>query len=230
MQNWTGSWQLHVAGNCLGNEWKSTIVIQHQQCQTLVIAPGQRVENDKHVIMRNSGLDEPFGGDPVASPADIPERDETFCRMDRIMVLLFRVVPGSAQSMSPSTSMAPTSDNIVDRHRALALFEGKDQYYRRLMALLGTAAEASDENGNPIYWDKHQISIQPQLDGIVMDGTNYDPNVIWQAGEEIYMWHCHILSHEDHEMMRVIQVLLDARCKEWKMRRRQRKIKQLDVR
>jgi hypothetical protein len=46
------------------------------------------------------------------------------------------------------------------------------------MALLGTAEEASDENGNPIYWDKHQISIQPQLDGIVMDGTNYDPNVI----------------------------------------------------
>jgi hypothetical protein len=107
-------------------------IIQHQQCQTLVIAPGQRVdilvdvsaiEDDKHMIMRNSGLDEPFGGDPVASPpADIPERDETFCRMDRIMVLLFRVVPGSAPSMSPSTSMAPTSDNIVDRHRALALY------------------------------------------------------------------------------------------------------------
>ena len=29
-----------------------------------------------------------------------------------------------------------------------------------------------------------------------------------------YVWHCHILSHEDHEMMRVIEVLPDARCKE----------------
>ena len=316
--------------------------------QTLVLSPGQRadilvdfssVDDDKHVIMRNSGSDEPFGGDPVTSPADIPERVETFCRMDRIM--LFKVELGSASSaasstsMTPSTSLAPTSENIVDKYRQLATFEGTD-VYGRLFAAIGTAEKASDQDGKFIFWDKHQSSRVPRLDGIMegtmtwsnptteiancgdieewdiwnvssdahpihvhlvqfvvigrktikwdssttddsrhcpaniavsdhLDGTcleqqemvmhngavgsgykivnkTIDPTrpvskdlydqygevgesdmVIANPGEVItiqmkfdkvgrYVWHCHILSHEDHEMMRVIQVVPSERC------------------
>jgi spore coat protein A len=158
--------------------------------QTLVIAPGQRVdllvdfsavEDDKHVIMRNSGSDEPFGGDPVTSPADIPERVETFGRMDRIM--LFKVVAGLVTPATfPTTTMAPSSEHMVDRTRVLAtfenpdrtralgLFEGRD-VYNRLMPLLGTSELATDETATKtISWDKDQISRVPQLDG-PMEGT-----------------------------------------------------------
>jgi spore coat protein A len=151
--------------------------------RTLLIAPGQRVdllvdfsavEDDKHVIMRNSGSDdEPNLGNPVTSPADIPVREETFYRMDRIM--LFKVVPGLVTPATfPATTMAPSFDHMADRTRKLGLFEGRDMYNRHML-LLGTAEEASDENGKAIYWDEHQTSIFPHLDG-KMEGSMVVPS------------------------------------------------------
>ena len=89
--------------------------------------------------------------------------------------MLFEVELGSAPSadqstsMDPSMSLAPTSENIVDKYRQLATFEGTD-VYGRLFAAIGTAEKALYQDGKFISWDKHQSSRVPCLDGI-MEGT-----------------------------------------------------------
>lgn len=124
---------------------------------TLVFPPSARYDiivdftrfNDKRIIMKNIGGDEPFGGD-IPGP-------QLFEYTDRIMAFDVRVpldtsISDDYADYEDDTSAVISKESpVVDRVRRLGLFEGRDEF-NRLMPLLGTVDLATDMDGNPIYW------------------------------------------------------------------------------
>jgi FtsP/CotA-like multicopper oxidase with cupredoxin domain len=88
----------------------------------------------------------------------------------------------------------------------------------------------ADEEVNPQVIVQHngELGMAPAISNVVVDGANLpaEPGYVENAPKDMvtalpeqvtrikatfdkpgrYVWHCHILSHEDHEMMRVLHV------------------------
>jgi FtsP/CotA-like multicopper oxidase with cupredoxin domain len=125
------------------------------QQEMLLIGPAQRFDiiidfsphSGQRIIMKNSGGDEPFGGD-IPGP-------QLFELTDRVMA--FDVVQGLDESVpddwTPPAAVETRAqqDLIPDNVRRIGLFEGHDQY-GRLQPLLGTIDPATDIDGNPICY------------------------------------------------------------------------------
>jgi FtsP/CotA-like multicopper oxidase with cupredoxin domain len=137
---------------------------------TLVMETGSRydiifdfdtVTEGNRVIMKNIGGDSPFGfsfGDDLEPEDVFPDR-----QTDRIMAFDVVLPPSGVTDVAPTGTLLAQydleravgydvyNDPTPARTRRVALFEGTDEF-GRLQPLLGTAAPATDWEGNAINW------------------------------------------------------------------------------
>lgn len=185
----------------------------------LVMAPGERFDvildfnpddidlENKRVIMKNSGGDEPFGG----FPEDGSEID-TSATTNRIMAFdVLTVDELNEQEQSDdfdidhfnkklrSRGHAPVK-GTVKRTRHVGLFEGSDEK-GRLQPLLGTAEKATDYLGNPIDWpDTAVYKIEAGLVGPVEGtaGWHTQPSTENPKKNDVEIWKIWNLSADGH--------------------------------
>jgi FtsP/CotA-like multicopper oxidase with cupredoxin domain len=125
------------------------------EVETLVFEPAARYDiifdfadlEGLRIIIKNIGGDEPYGGD-IPGPQAFEHTDKVMA-FDVVVPLNPEIrddyEPPSIERLNPLRFMS------VDRTRKLGLFEGHDPF-GRLQPLLGTLEEATDKDGNLIYW------------------------------------------------------------------------------
>ena len=162
--------------------------------------PGQRI------VMKNTGGDEPFGG-------DIPGT-EAFAHTDKVMAFDVTMpfetsIPDTYNNTELTTATSKMATEVkVNRVRKLGLFEGHDQF-GRLQPLLGTVEPATDMDGNPIYWPNKDEYLQAGLVG-QMSGTmtwhapttenirlgDVEEWEIWNLSADAHPIHIHLVNFE----------------------------------
>jgi spore coat protein A len=174
--------------------------------ETLLIEPGSRYDvivdfgqdglNGQRIIMKNTGGDEPFGGD-IPGP-------QVFDETDRIMA--FDVVNDFDISVP---DVSPTAEDITfgpvvldaDRLRKVALFEGMDEF-GRLQPLLGTAEPATDYAGNPVNWPNTPAYVNAglvgQMEGSIAWHSPTTENPALNSTEEWEVWNVTGDAHPVH--------------------------------
>ena len=123
---------------------------------TLLSEPGSRYDiivdfgdlNGRRVIMKNIGGDEPFGDEFGEQIFECTDRIMAFDVLLPLDNSVFDVSP--VWTVDDGYGFGPTVGTPT-RTRRVALFEGKDEF-GRLQPLLGTAEQATDFDGSPIYW------------------------------------------------------------------------------
>lgn len=176
----------------------------------VVIGPAQRYDivfdfnevANKRVIVKNSGGDEPFGGD-IPGP-------QLFELTDRVMA--FDVVlplNGSvADEWQDPGVVAIEEMTSPDNVRRLGLFEGHDQF-GRLQPLLGTIDEPKDIHGNTICYPNSQPYVDAGLVGpMIGTQTWHAPTTefipldavedweIWNLSADAHPVHLHLVSFQ----------------------------------
>jgi spore coat protein A, manganese oxidase len=169
----------------------------------VVLAPSQRYDiifdfssvKNKRVIIKNTGGDEPFGGD-IPGPL-------VFELTDRIMA--FDVVLPLDESVPDMWRYrgAVTIDDItpVDKVRRLGLFEGRDEF-NRLQPLLGTLDESKDLNGNTICYPNTKPYRDAGLVGPIIGSLPWHAptteNIALNAVEDWELWNLSADAHPIH--------------------------------
>jgi FtsP/CotA-like multicopper oxidase with cupredoxin domain len=144
--------QFHVVGSDQGLASAATPTTM------LLSEPGSRYDivfdfkglQGKRVIMKNTGGDEPFGGD-LPGP-------QIFSDTDKIMAFDVADIDDIPDEFLPANISGAYVPDVTPatRTRKVALFEGKDEF-GRLQPLLGTAEPAKDYLNNPINWPNDPV-------------------------------------------------------------------------
>jgi spore coat protein A, manganese oxidase len=206
-----------VIGSDGGFAWNN------RKIDTLVIEPAGRYDlvfnfgrwEGYRIVMRNIGLDEPFGG--YFDPVPPVKTGTTYLHTDRIMAFdvvlpLNRNIP---DNFDPSliTSMTPMwlQDREIEHIRQVGLFEGSDAF-GRILPLQGTVVPATDVNGNPMFWPNTRMYKEAGLAGLPMEGTAawHSPiteNIKLDSVEEWEIWNFSEDAHPIHLHLVFFQIL-----------------------
>jgi spore coat protein A len=196
------------------------------ELETLLLGPAERADviidfSDEPVgstvILENLGPDEPFGGGVPGEDFDAADPDTT----GKVMQFVVKNRVGFDLSKRPDKLNLPQRTPLgkAKKTRKLSLNEDESE---TVFVSEADGNLVEDVNGDPFGPTSARLGI--------LDGNGFPvpiPPEVWETGTKdtvivypgmltrvkakfdtagLYVWHCHILSHEDNEMMRAYRV------------------------